>query len=98
MDQECVEGAAVDSFVDGIRNWEVQLLVRMHCSKTITAALAYALEVETARRASYGPVMVNQLREENSKKSRSSSKGERLEYQPTVPPGGKEHPQRNMRK
>ncbi len=42
MGQEFVESARVDSVVDGIRDWEVQLLVYIHSCKNITAALAYA--------------------------------------------------------
>ncbi len=52
MDPEFVESAAVNSLRDRIRDWEVQSLVHMHSRKNITAALAYALKVETARRAS----------------------------------------------
>ncbi len=53
-----------DSFVKGIRDWEVQLLVCMHSCKNIITALAYALEVEAARRASRRPALVHQLRGE----------------------------------
>ncbi len=61
MDPEFVESAAVDSFVDEIRNWEMQSLV---CMKNITAAL----EVEASRKASRIPVIVLQLREEYPEK------------------------------
>ncbi len=70
---EFVESTAVESFVDGIWDWEVQSLVHMHSSKNITTALAFALEVEAARRTSLRPVMVHQIREENPKKPKSSS-------------------------
>ncbi len=40
MDPEFVESAAVDSFVDGISDWEVQSLIRMRSCKNTTAALA----------------------------------------------------------
>ncbi len=39
-----VESAAVDSFVGGIQDWEVQLLVFVHYCENITAALSYALK------------------------------------------------------
>ncbi len=64
MNPEFVENAAVQSFVDGIRDWEVQSLVRMHSCKNISAALANALEVEVARTASRRPVMVRQIRKD----------------------------------
>ncbi len=49
MNPEFVENAAVDSFVDGIRDWKVQSLVRMHSCKNITAALVCALKVEAPK-------------------------------------------------
>ncbi len=55
MDPEFVESASVDSFVDGNWDWEVQSLVRIHSCQNITVALACALEVEAARRASCQP-------------------------------------------
>ncbi len=48
----------------------------MHSCKNISAALAYALEVEAARTASRRPVMIHQIRKENPKEPKSpSSKG-----------------------
>ncbi len=77
MNPEFVESTAVDSFIDGIWDWEVQSLVRVHSCKNIAAALVYALEVEAVRRASSRLVMVHQIREENPKEQNSpSSKGE----------------------
>ncbi len=71
-------GAAVERFVDGIRDWEVQSLVCMHSCKNTTAALTYALEAEIARRTSRRPVMILQLRKETLKEPKlSSSTGEK---------------------
>ncbi len=89
IDPEFVESVAVDSIVDGIQDWEMQSLVQMHSCKNITATLAYALEVETAKRASYRPVLIYQLKEKPKEPKSSSKKGEKLEYQLIVPPGGK---------
>ncbi len=77
-DLEFGESAAANSFVDGICDWKVQSLVRTPSCRNIAAALAYALEVEVARRISCGPVKVHQLGEENPKETKSSSsKGEK---------------------
>ncbi len=83
MDPEFVESATVDSFVDGFRDWEVQLLVRMHFCQNITTALAYALEVEAARRALGRMAMVFQLKEEYLKEPKSSSSKEVKPRTPT---------------
>ncbi len=80
---EFVERAAVDSFIDGIWDWEVQSLVRIHSYKNITAALAYVLEIETAKRTSRRPVMVHQLTEENPLKPKSSSSKLKVTQIPT---------------
>ncbi len=47
MDPKFVESAAVVSFGGEIQDWQVQSLARMHSCKNITAALTYALEIET---------------------------------------------------
>ncbi len=73
MDPEFVDSVAVDSFVDGIRDWEMLLLVRRPSWKNITAALASALEVEDGRGASRRLTMVHQLKAEYPKELKSSS-------------------------
>ncbi len=45
MDPKLVEGAAVDSFVDEIWDWEVPSLVVCRSAKNITVPLSYALEL-----------------------------------------------------
>ncbi len=67
-----LENVTVDGFVDGIGDWEVQPLVHIQACNNVTTALAYALEVEAARRASCIPVMAHQLREGHPKESKSS--------------------------
>ncbi len=67
MDLEFVDSATVDSFVNGIRDFEAQSLIRMHSCKNITAASDYALEVEAARRASRRSAVIHQFCRERPK-------------------------------
>ncbi|KAJ8919094.1 hypothetical protein NQ315_012079 [Exocentrus adspersus] len=49
---EVIEQLSVSSFVDGLRDPEISLLIRLARHKTISEALAQALEIEAAKEAS----------------------------------------------
>lgn len=49
-----IEQAELDTFVDGIFDWEVQSKVRISRCRTIKEALSFVLKVEAARKASPG--------------------------------------------
>ncbi|KAJ8924575.1 hypothetical protein NQ315_000724 [Exocentrus adspersus] len=49
---EVIEQLSVNSFVDGLRDPEINQLVRLARHKTISEALAQALEIEAAKKAS----------------------------------------------
>ena len=50
-----IEQTALEAFIDGIFDWDVQSQVRIARCKTLKEALSFALEVEAARRASRRP-------------------------------------------
>ncbi|KAJ8910763.1 hypothetical protein NQ315_009071, partial [Exocentrus adspersus] len=51
---EVIEQLSVSSFIEGLRDPEIGQLVRLARHKTISEALAQALEIEAAKQASWG--------------------------------------------
>ncbi|KAJ8911366.1 hypothetical protein NQ315_011659 [Exocentrus adspersus] len=60
---EVIEQLSVSSFIEGLRDPEIGQLVRLARHKTISEALAQALEIEAAKQASRGTSKIRQDRE-----------------------------------
>ncbi|KAJ8919338.1 hypothetical protein NQ315_003922 [Exocentrus adspersus] len=61
---EVIEQLSVSSFIEGLRDPEIGQLVRLARHKTISEALAQALEIEAAKQASRGTSKIRQVKTE----------------------------------
>ncbi|KAJ8911687.1 hypothetical protein NQ315_017139 [Exocentrus adspersus] len=59
---EVIEQLSVSSFIEGLRDPEIGQLVRLARHKTISEALAQALEIEAAKQASRGTSKIRQVK------------------------------------
>ncbi|KAJ8912403.1 hypothetical protein NQ315_013469 [Exocentrus adspersus] len=59
---EVIEQLSVSSFIEGLRDPEIGQLVRLSRHKTISEALAQALEIEAAKQASRGTSKIRQVK------------------------------------
>ncbi|KAJ8910062.1 hypothetical protein NQ315_013317 [Exocentrus adspersus] len=59
---EVIEQLSVSSFIEGLRDPEIGQLVRLARHKTISEALAQALEIESAKQASRGTSKIRQVK------------------------------------
>ncbi|KAJ8915444.1 hypothetical protein NQ315_003205 [Exocentrus adspersus] len=59
---EVIEQLSVSSFIEGLRDPEIGQLVRLARHKSISEALAQALEIEAAKQASRGTGKVRQVK------------------------------------
>ncbi|KAJ8912767.1 hypothetical protein NQ315_016724 [Exocentrus adspersus] len=59
---EVIEQLSVTSFIEGLRDPEIGQLVRLARHKTISEALAQALEIEAAKQASRGTSKIRQVK------------------------------------
>ncbi|KAJ8915464.1 hypothetical protein NQ315_003227 [Exocentrus adspersus] len=59
---EVIEQLSVSSFIEGLRDPEIGQLVRLARHKTISEALAQALEIEAAKQASRGTRKIRQVK------------------------------------
>ncbi|KAJ8912757.1 hypothetical protein NQ315_016713 [Exocentrus adspersus] len=72
---EVIEQLSVSSFVDGLRDPEISQLVRLARYKTISEALAQALEIEAAKQASRGTSKIRQVKAYHSKDRMETGNG-----------------------
>ncbi|KAJ8913144.1 hypothetical protein NQ315_006062 [Exocentrus adspersus] len=75
---EVIEQLSVSSFIEGLRDSEIGQLVRLARHKTISEALAQALEIEAAKQASRGTSKIRQVKtyqyQDRERKMQRSSK------------------------
>ncbi|KAJ8914138.1 hypothetical protein NQ315_016216 [Exocentrus adspersus] len=75
---EVIEQLSVSSFIEGLRDPEIGQLVRLARHKTISEALAQALEIEAAKQASRGTSKIRQVKtyqyQDRERKVQRSSK------------------------
>ncbi|KAJ8909592.1 hypothetical protein NQ315_003466 [Exocentrus adspersus] len=75
---EVIEQLSVSSFIEGLRDPEIGQLVRLARHKTISEALAQALEIEAAKQASRGTSKIRQVKtyqyQDRERKMQRSSK------------------------
>ncbi|KAJ8916460.1 hypothetical protein NQ315_014677 [Exocentrus adspersus] len=75
---EVIEQLSVSSFIEGLRDPEIGQLVRLARHKTISEALAQALEIEAAKQASRGTSKIRQIKtyqyQDRERKMQRSSK------------------------
>ncbi|KAJ8914835.1 hypothetical protein NQ315_014848 [Exocentrus adspersus] len=69
---EVIEQLSVSSFIEGLRDPEIGQLVRLARHKTISEALAQALEIEAAKQASRSTIKTYQYQDRERKMQRSS--------------------------
>ncbi|KAJ8913753.1 hypothetical protein NQ315_002433 [Exocentrus adspersus] len=75
---EVIEQLSVSSFIEGLRDPEIGQFVRLARHKTISEALAQALEIEAAKQASRGTSKIRQIKtyqyQDRERKMQRSSK------------------------